>query len=636
MPGFLRTLLLLLTLIPPLACHAVTGRPVPLAVLVDANGQESIESISAASRITDFRNLLHGFSGGYTRKVHWFRFTLSPPVMQHGETLPVSWLEIHPSYLDDIRLYQPDPDRPEHFIERRTGDLLPFSSREIPYRSFVLPVQFSSQAPMTLYLRLESSSSSLLILQQWSPEDFHAAEAREYGLLGVYYGILLTVFIINLWQGLWRSAPLYRAYLFYLGCGLGLVFCINGFAAQYLFPEHPWLNNLGPPLGTLLTGVSGAYFYRLILKIDQRTPILNVIYRGVQWFSILCLPAPFFDYYTEIAPIFLYSLLLLFVTGLFRSFQLWQRQQPGGSLLVIAHAASLFGSLSVSLSLLGILPGDFWMINGFQIGSLFTLLALSLVLVQQVRAVDQENRLVRERIKIAETREEHERKARQEQSRFIATLSHEIKTPLAIIDAATESLGHLLAKHDNTVVRRLERISRAVSRLTVLTGQFLDKDRVDDEALTIRPAMMNAQTLCQETIRELDVGQRIIFEAHGSPRIHADAVLLQVALRNLLNNALKYAPPASKIHLRLNGTRHGLRFEVTNGGPAIPEAIQHTIFDSYVRGQTDDSIPGAGLGLYLVRRIAELHGGTIRLEANENDRIVFVLDIPLPAMEEQP
>lgn len=636
MPGFLRLLLLLLTLIPPLACQAGTGQAVPLAFLVDANGQENIESVSAPSRINDFRDLRHGFSGGYTRKVHWFRFTLSPPVSQNGESLRVSWLEIHPTYLDDIRLYQPDPARPGEFIERRTGDLQPFSNREIPYRSFVLPVEFSAQEPVTFYLRLESSSSSLLILHQWNPEDFLAAEAREYALLGAYYGVLLTVFIINLWQGLWRSDPRYRAYLFYLGCSLVLILSVNGFVAQYLFPEHPWLSNLGPSLGTLLTGVSGAYFYRVILNIDQRTPILSAIYRGIQWFSIFCLPAPFFGYYTEIAPVFFYSLLLLIITGLFRSFQLWHQDHPGGALLIIAHAASLFGGLSVSLSLLGILPGDFWMINGFQIGSLFTLLALALVLVQQVRAIDQENRLSRERIQIAETREEQERLARREQSRFIATLSHEIKTPLAIIDGAAQSLKLLLTGGDALVFRRIERIRRAVSRLEVLTGQFLDKDRVDDETLTVRPASMDADNLCRETIRQLDAGQRIVFESSGTTRLQADEMLLQVALRNLLNNALKYAPAASEIQLRLNGTVHRLRFEVTNGGTAIPEAIQHTIFDSYVRGPTDDSIPGAGLGLYLVRRIAELHGGTIRLETNENDRIVFVLDIPRSPAEEQP
>lgn len=634
MPGLFRTFLFLLALILPLTGLAATGQAVPLAVLIDANGQESIDSISSPARINDFRDLRHGFSGGYTRKVHWFRFTLQAPAADDGSSGPlVSWLEIHPSYLDDIRLYQPDPHRPGQFTEQRAGDTLPFSSREIPYRSFVLPVEFPDQQPLTLYLRLETSSSSLLILRQWSPADFHASEAGEYGLLGIYYGVVLTIFIINLWQGLWRSIPLHRAYLFYVGSGLLLVFSLNGFAAQYLLPEQPWLSNLGPSLGTLLTGVSGALFYRLVLDIDRRTPLLNLIYRSVQWFSIICLPTPFFDLYTEIATPLVYGLLLISVTGMFRSVQLWHRGLPGGYLLITAHTTVLLGSLSVTLTLLGILPGDFWMINGFQIGSLFTILSLALVLVQRVRAIDQENRLSRERIQLAEMRGAQERLARREQSRFIATLSHEVRTPLAIIDGAAQSLGYLLNSDDPNVLRRLERIRRGVSRMGALTEQFLDKDRVDDETLTIRPVPMDASILCQETVAQLDAEHRILTRIQGTTRLQADPLLLQVALRNLLNNALKYASPASHVHLELQGDDTRLRFTVRNRGPAIPPEMRDAIFDSYVRGPQDDSVPGAGLGLYLVRRIAELHGGSVRLETGEDDEIAFTLEIPVPPRE---
>ena len=116
---FSRYLLLFLLCLQAVSLSASLEEPrlSDLAVLEDKSGTENIQSVSAAS---NFKPLPGGMlAAGFTRSVHWLRFTVTAPA---GE----SWLDILPAYLEDLRLYQPDPVHPGSFIERRSGSALPF------------------------------------------------------------------------------------------------------------------------------------------------------------------------------------------------------------------------------------------------------------------------------------------------------------------------------------------------------------------------------------------------------------------------------------------------------------------------------------------------------------------------------
>jgi hypothetical protein len=96
-----------------------------LAVLAYPQGTETLASVRATERQADFKPVIGGFAGGYTRQVHWFRFSVEVP--PHADE---TWLEIQPPYLDDLRLYAPDAAGGA-LRERVAGDRLPFSHREL-------------------------------------------------------------------------------------------------------------------------------------------------------------------------------------------------------------------------------------------------------------------------------------------------------------------------------------------------------------------------------------------------------------------------------------------------------------------------------------------------------------------------
>ncbi len=242
-----------------------------LAVLADPSGNETIATISQAGHATAFQPAPHGFSAGYTRTVYWLRFTLqAPPPNAKGERQVL--LEIHPPYLDDLQLFISQPDAAGSFDMRRSGDLMPFTQREVHYRAFVHRIAFPDARSRVVYVRLQTTSSSVLVLKAWEPQRFVDSTKHEYALLGAFFGLLMVSLLVNLWYGLKYGEPLYRRFLLYLGSTLLLLLSTNDLVAEFLLPAMPLWAHHWTSGSFILLMISGAYFYHLALGIDATTP----------------------------------------------------------------------------------------------------------------------------------------------------------------------------------------------------------------------------------------------------------------------------------------------------------------------------------------------------------------------------
>ena len=164
-----------------------SAKSVPLQVFVDPNGQESIESVSAAWRQGDFKPVQGSFAGGFSRAVYWFKAEVPAPE-KTAQILPTVLLEVRPTYLDDVRFYLPDTQRPGQYLEHRHGDRHPFAERTVATRTLVQPLNFDDAVPRVIYVRLQTTSSAIFDLQAWRPADFLAATSAEYALLGILVG----------------------------------------------------------------------------------------------------------------------------------------------------------------------------------------------------------------------------------------------------------------------------------------------------------------------------------------------------------------------------------------------------------------------------------------------------------------
>jgi signal transduction histidine kinase len=223
-----------------------------------------------------------------------------------------------------------------------------------------------------------------------------------------------------------------------------------------------------------------------------------------------------------------------------------------------------------------------------------------------------------------------------EQRHFVALLSHELRNPLATLDGAISNLlrDPLGAAAD----ARLHRMSRAVERLQYVLGYCLADERLSTLALSERPHIpLTSVLIVQESLKQLsDESGRLQLcapDAAGAAgldeaQVLGDLALLGVALKNLLDNALKY-DPLGQVHLSVAVDKGHLTFTVRDHGPGLDAQASSRLFEKFARGQRQPHLSGTGLGLHLSRKIVQQHGGDIHLRNASDGGVVAGLVLPL-------
>lgn len=614
--------LLLITAVPAMAQLDVRD----LAVYEDRSGTETIATIAALPAAA-FSPRPNGLSEGYTRSVHWLRFNAQASPGESGDW----WLEIHPGYLDDVRLFESDPAHPGDFIERRSGDMLPFIEREAPYRGLLFRVRLLDSEARTFHLRLKTTSASLMMIKLWPVDKFASALPLEYSLLGGLIGLLAIILAINLIYWLQQREAVNLYYLAYITTVLISSMFVQGFASQFFLPSNPvMVNDLQYVSSFLMTAAAGR-LYQSILLIERRQRVLWLLYQTLIYLPLFLIPAIPLGYFTEAQRLVIGFATLMTPISFGRSLQLLRNKAAGGMLLVIATVSSVV-AISFSLfQLSGLFAGSFLILHAFLVGSVFNVIALHLAIGARARA---ERMLQMEVIEIARLnalKAEREMQAREEQAHFISMITHEIKTPLAGIAAASDALEILNGESTPEVVTRIERIRRGVQRIDGIFERYLQVDRTDNAQL----APVFADHALHEVVSRA-VGQftgstqRLQVELGEDERLTCDADLVATAILNLIDNAMKYSPADEPVRLstrRVDG--HEILIEVADRGPGVPDELRDAIFQRYIRAPAQANVPGIGVGLSLVHKIAELHQGSIELRNDERGGARFWLRLPI-------
>jgi two-component system sensor histidine kinase KdpD len=226
-------------------------------------------------------------------------------------------------------------------------------------------------------------------------------------------------------------------------------------------------------------------------------------------------------------------------------------------------------------------------------------------------------------------------------SALLSAVSHDLRTPLASIKASATTL--LLADVAwNAADGRelLQTIDQEADRLNRLVGNLLDLSRI--EAGVLRPVLdwYDIREIVDSILprlRPLTAGRPFGVEVQPDiPPVQVDLLRLEELVYNLVENAAKYTPPGTPVELRVTSPEGGLRLEVVDHGPGVPEGQRTHIFETFYRGrQHSDRNPGTGLGLAISRGVAEAHGGTLRAEETPGGGATFVLDLPAARVERE-
>jgi len=230
----------------------------------------------------------------------------------------------------------------------------------------------------------------------------------------------------------------------------------------------------------------------------------------------------------------------------------------------------------------------------------------------------------------AEAALEAGRRAMREQRNFLSMVSHEFRMPLAIVKGAADVLG-LVAGGRTEAEEELAKIGRAVRRMSDLIDVCLADDRLNSAELALKSEVVDLARLAAELGEEIGAyapTRRLSIEAPAAVPVLGDVALLRVALSNLIDNALKFSPAAAPVTMRVELDPDLATVRVIDQGPGFAAEDLPRIFEKFFRSTKADRVRGAGLGLYLVRRIAELHHGGVAVESPPGAGGVVALWLP--------
>ena len=227
-----------------------------------------------------------------------------------------------------------------------------------------------------------------------------------------------------------------------------------------------------------------------------------------------------------------------------------------------------------------------------------------------------------------------EKELSQLKSSFVSMVSHEFRTPLGIIQSSAELLRDFYERMQRPErEEQLESISRNARRMAGMMEEVLVLSRLDAGKLNFQPAALDLNLFCHRVVDEVlsATNRRCAIELslHSVPtEAQADERLLGHIFTNLLSNAVKYSETGATVHFLVECKGHEAVCVVRDQGIGIPEADQQQLFDAFHRGSNVGTRPGTGLGLLLVKRCAELHGGSVQVHSKIGEGTTVTVTFP--------
>jgi signal transduction histidine kinase len=615
-------LLLLSTLLRAETPPVITFDQGQITVLRDKSKQLTLEQARAAHAKGQFKALAGNLGLGYIPDAVWLRLSIS---QDHPAA---RWLEVIPPYLDDIRLFHIRPGG--KIDERRGGDRLPQSAKEEPYRGHLFKLDLQP-GDHEIFIRLQTTSTMTAIVKLWQPRAFEQHIRSSYFGFGLYFSLILTVLLFNAANWLVSRRTIFLVYVGYLLILALQWLTTNGLTAELLLPAQPELVNL--TLGLLISlGAAMAWlFFMMILELKQYHPFL---YRFSQFgivFSLVTFVATLLGHYQ----IFMMILMLTGTVSLFTvpwpMWRLWKTGEIWTRLLALAYF--LYASLILTniLGNLAILPFSEWSFRAGMASNIAHILFLHFGIMLHYRSIEADHADALEKSALAQRQAALDRSYREDQDKLLAMITHEIRTPIAVIDAATQTLEALDDTPSADREERYDRIRRSIDRLSVLLDLAVAQTRSEVADWQLTRGTIEPTTLTNEVVTLLGnpLAQRIqITSVHALPTIVGDERMLRFALLNVLDNAAKYSPPETPVRVHIESGDQCVIWRVEDDGPGIAPGMEEKIFGKYVRAGESAGKAGLGLGLYLARDIVERHGGTLKVETGRAQGACFVCWLP--------
>ena len=317
------------------------------------------------------------FNQGYSPSTWWLKLVIENP-----QPHPEWFLEVAYAVLDYLTVYLVKDDQILRAYEM--GDKLPFGSRPIEHRYFVVPVTIPQNERITVYIQVRSSSSLQVPITLWERNNFNAADIGRTALHGIYYGGLVIIAMYNL---LIYLALGERTYLHYVGYVMAMFFfmvSLNGWSFQFLWPLATHWNDTAILVSLSCVVLFCATFTRRFLDFKTLSPVLVHSANLLVALSLIAIAASFVMPYSTGIRVVIALAVAACVWALGSGLFAWYRRNPSASVYVIAWSGLIIGGIILALSKFHVIPSNLFTDYATQAGSLMEVVLLSFALAERI------------------------------------------------------------------------------------------------------------------------------------------------------------------------------------------------------------------------------------------------------------
>ena len=626
------------------------GWDVPLQRLDDPTGLLTVDDVLTQQDAgIRWHTMEHNLNAGYNSPVVWLRFKVPQPTSGNE---PV-WLLGDPPFLDSVVLYQED-EATGVWLAQRSGDHVPAR-----FKPALRQHLFKLETGKWALLRIQTTSA----MQFWgdifpTSQTLGAQLAANEITMGLYFGATTALLL-----AIWAAAGIFRTYNLYALAALGTfsaihVFNVRGYANLWM-PES-WTVWSSHAVGIGAFGMAATVAWQIREQLTRDTQYLRtdralLVLIAINVLGIVSVPLGF---YGTVAWVNLASLVgsdIVAATLCLIAIRKRQRRTQH-ALLLTAYLAHLVGSMPTTAVLMGLIHWklditSIWQFQTF----IFTALIAGAVFVGLVlrfrqsekskdKAIaslarseheleDKIEQRTRE-LSLAQIRLKHalesERELRCEQRQFFQMISHEFRTPLAVVDSAAAEQQSFPSSELSTQTDRAKQIRRACRRLSSLVDSCLISERLDSAGFALHVAPANVSAMLEHAAQLVHWSPRHrlhLFMESAPTEWVCDEMLVRIALSNLVDNAVKHASEGEIFVAARKNEAGLLEISVADEGSGMSLEVMSRIFQQFEQGNRTDQNKGFGLGLWVSRRVARLHGGDVTVESQQGHGACFTLTL---------
>jgi diguanylate cyclase (GGDEF)-like protein len=352
----------------------------------DSTGNLSFEEIRSVQRANQFtQNLTSAPSFGFSNSVFWFHTR----IRNENNNYDGWYLQLPYPLLDVIDVYQVGIDGKVEVM--RAGDLLSFKQRSIKHRTFLFDVFLPIGTVKDIYVRIKTETSMQATMVLWEKEAFYQENQNHQYLFGIYYGVILSMLIYNLLVFVSIRDNIYLFYVFHILSFSLFQACLNGLSVQYLWPDSPWWGQRASVFFMALACLNAIIFTRSLLQLKTNLPQWDASFKYIMIALVGVMICTFLFPYRVMGQIGTIAGLVVSVLLNIVGWISLKNKNKLAVFYVVAWTLFLLGGTVYALKTYNFLPQMFITEYAIQIGSMFDVVLLSLVLSYRVKLLENKN-----------------------------------------------------------------------------------------------------------------------------------------------------------------------------------------------------------------------------------------------------